>query len=173
MPTLYKITEELIALEETIVEEFEEHGTISPDTRKVIDEWIGDIRTASQEKLQGYAKIIMNLQAKQKAIDEEKKRLSKRSVAVLNSIKALKENVKFFMDTAELKKVEAGAFSFTVCKNGGKLPLLLNCLPESLPEAYQVKTISSDNDKLRTDLIDGKLIEGVELGARGTNVRVS
>jgi len=172
MPTLYEITGELLALEMRVTEEMEETGELSTDTEKAISEWIGDIREASQQKLKGYAQIILNLSAQKKMVDEEKKRLSKRSEALGNSVHKLKDMVQYFMNVAELKKVQAGAFTFTECKNGGLAPLVIEALPAGLPEKYQVHTIEANNSLIREDLKNGVEIENVRLGERGTNVRV-
>ena len=172
MPTLYDITGELLALEMAVVEQFEETGELSEETQETISEWIGEIRNASQEKLKGYAQIILNLSAQKKMVDEEKKRLGKRSEALGNSVHKLKSMVQYFMNVAELKKVQAGPFTFTECKNGGLAPLLMDKLPAGLPEKYQVQIIEADNSLIRQDLQDGIEIDGCSIGDRGTHVRV-
>ena len=172
MPTLYEITGSLLALEMRVTEEMEETGYLSSETEEIVAEWIGDIREASQEKLKGYAQVILNLSAQKKMVDEEKKRLSKRSEALGNSVHKLKDMVQYFMNVAELKKVQAGPFIFTECKNGGLAPLLLDTLPGALPEKYQVHTIEPDNSVIRQDLQDGIEIDGCSMGERGTHVRL-
>lgn len=172
MPTLYEITGSLLALEMRVIEEMEETGVLTAQTEELVAVWIGNIREASQEKLKGYAQVILNLSAQKKMIDEERKRLKKRSEALDNSVHKLKDMVQYFMSVAELKKVQAGPFTFTECKNGGLTPLLLETLPGALPEKYQVHTISADNSLIRKDLENGIKIKDCKLGERGTNLRV-
>ena len=172
MPTLYEITGSLLALEMRVMEEMEETGVLTVQTEKVIAEWIGDIKEASQEKLKGYAQVILNLSAQKKMIDEERARLRRRSEALDNSVHKLKDMVQYFMNVAELKKVQAGPFTFTECKNGGLAPLLMDKLPAGLPEKYQVHTIETDNYLIRQDLQDGVKIDGCSIGTRGAHVRV-
>jgi len=173
MPTLYEITGELLALEMRVTEEMEETGELSNDTEEAISEWIGDIRNASQQKLKGYAQIILNLSAEEKMLDIEIKRLQAKRNARKNSVHKLKDMVQYFMNVAELKKVQAGAFTFTECKNGGLAPLILDKLPADLPEKYQVQTIEVDTSLIRQDLKEGSKIDGCSMGDRGTHVRVN
>ena len=172
MTTLYNITADLIALEEMVVEAYEERGGLSSKEEAEIALTIEQIRSGSKEKLEDYAKVLLNMKASQEAIKFEANRLRKKAVVLENAQDKLKSAVKYYMETANLRKIEAGAFTFTICKNGGKLPLLINCLPEALPEKYQVKTISANNELIRADLIDDKTIDGAKLGERGTNIRV-
>ena len=172
MPTLYDITGSLLALEMRVTEEMEETGELSQETEKIVAEWIGDIREASQEKLKGYAQVILNLSAQKKMVDEEVKRLRTKSAALDNAVHKLKSMVQYFMNVAELKKVQAGPFTFTECKNGGLAPLVIETLPAGLPEKYQVHTVEANNSLIREDLKNGVEIDNVRLGERGTNIRV-
>lgn len=172
MPTLYEITGSLLALEMRVTEEMEETGVLTAQTEEVVAEWIGNIREASQEKLKGYAHLILNWTGTKKMIDEERKRLKKRSEALGNSVHKLKDMVQYFMNVAELKKVQAGPFTFTECKNGGLAPVLMEILPAALPREYQVETITADTNLIRYDLQDGIEIDGCSMGERGTHVRV-
>jgi len=172
MTTLYEITGELLALEMRVTEEMEETGELSRETEEVVSEWIGDIRQASQQKLKGYAKVILNLSAEEEMLGIEIKRLQAKRNARKNSVHKLKSMVQYFMNVAELKKVQAGPFTFTECKNGGLAPLILDKLPAGLPEKYQVQTIEADTPLIRQDLQDGIEIDGCSIGERGTHVRV-
>ena len=172
MPSLYDLTEDLIKLEVTIIEALEERGELTSDEQAMIDQAITEIREGSKEKLVGYAKVLLGMKARQQMIEAEYKRLRTKAEAVKNAQKRMKEAIHLYMDTAELKKIEAGSFAFTICKNGGKTPLLANILPEALPEKYQVVRIDADNEMIRRDLEDGQVIEGMELGVRGTHVKV-
>ena len=172
MPSLYDLTEDLIKLEVTIIEALEEHGELTNDEQAMIDQAITEIREGSKEKLVGYAKVLLGMKARQQMIEAEYKRLRTKAEAVKNAQKRMKEAIHLYMDTAELKKIEAGSFAFTICKNGGKTPLLASILPEALPEKYQVVRIDADNEMIRRDLEDGQVIEGMKLGVRGTHVKV-
>ena len=172
MPSLYDLTEDLIKLEITIIEALEERGELTTDEQAMIDQAITEIREGSKEKLIGYAKVLLGMKARQQMIEAEYKRLRTKAEAVKNAQTRMKEAIHLYMDTAELKKIEAGSFAFTICKNGGKTPLLLTCLPEGLPEKYQVVRIDLNNDLVRQDLEDGKEISGATLGVRGTHVKV-
>jgi hypothetical protein len=171
--TLYNLTQELETLETMVIEAFEERGGLSVDEETYIDQVINEIRSGSKEKLVGYAKVLLGMKARQEMVEAEYRRLRSKAEALKNAQSKLKSAVQFYMETAGLKKVEAGAFTFTVCKNGGKKPLLINCLPDALPEEYQLKTISANTDLLRKDIETGNCnIENVELRERGVHVRV-
>jgi len=172
MTTLYQITGDLIALKNAVLEETEETGELSSETEERVLQWIGDIRETSQEKLIGCAHVLLNWAGQKKMIDEERKRLKKRSEALDNAGRRLKSFIKYFMNTAELKKIEAGAFTFTECKNGGLAPLLMEALPAGLPEKYQVHIIEAATSLIRQDLEDGVEIKDCSLGERGTHIRV-
>jgi hypothetical protein len=172
MPTLYDITQEFIELENTIIEAFEERGDLTSDEQAIIDDIIDDIAKGSTDKLEGYAKVMLGMKGQRLMVEAEAKRLTAKAKSLKSAEDRLKEPVKYFMEVAGLKKKQAGAFTFTVCGNGGKTPLLANILPEALPEKYQVVRIEPNNDAIRKDLEDGQVIEGMELGVRGSHVRV-
>jgi len=172
MATLYDLTQDLIELENMVIEAFEERGGLSLEEEAIIDQCINEIRDGSKEKLTGYAKVLLGMKARQEMVEAEYKRLKKKSEALKNAQAKLKSAVQYYMETAELKKVEAGAFTFTVCKNGGKLPLLIDCLPENLPGKFQQILITANNGALREALEAQEKIPNVELGERGTSLRL-
>jgi len=173
MTTLYNLTKDLIELETMVIEAFEERGGLSQEEQEKIEIVISEIRAGSKEKLAGYAKLLLGLKARQEMVANEAKRLRAKSEALKNTQNRLKSAVQFYMETAELKKIEAGAFTFSVCKNGGKAPLLMDCLPEELPEKYQIKLVTANKDELRKALECQEKIDGVKLGKRGVHVKVN
>lgn len=104
-----------------------------------------DIKT----KADGYAKVIANLEGTIKVIDGEEKRLADRKKSIKNNIKSLKDNLFWSMRETGEEKFKTDLFSFSIAKNGGKQPLVLDVGVAELPEELQKVEVSADNDAIR------------------------
>ena len=65
-----------------------------------------------------------------------------------NQVKLLKDRLKWFFETHNVKTVETARYRLSLAKNGGKPPLILNdgVSPTELPEHFQ-KQYGSVSDK--------------------------
>ncbi len=170
--TLYNIGLDVLAIDDLVMEAYEDRESITDEEQETIDNFVKEIFKNQVKKLEDYGYLIVQADADAKSFAEEENRLRAKKQAYLNKRDRLKNSVFEYMKLTGTKKKKAGNITFTVCKNGGKSPLLASILPEALPEKYQVIRIDPNNDAIRKDLEDGQVVEGMELGERGSHVRV-
>lgn len=122
-----------------------------------------------EEKADGYAKIIKELEAKQKARKEEAKRLTDSAKVFENRVKALKNNLFNAMKETGKTKFATNLFSFNIAKNGGKQALTID---GEVPEEYTKTIIENDTDKIRKALENGENLPFAHLEPRGESLRI-
>lgn len=125
-------------------------------------------------KLDSYGVIVNELQADVEKIDQEIKRLTAKKKTISNSIDYLKKMVMQTMETLNTRKVKGDKFTWTIAKNGGKAPLIIDeDMPAiSLPEEYQLWDVKPNKDVIRQDLEAGKQLPYARLGERGESLRL-
>ena len=125
-------------------------------------------------KLDSYGVIIIELQADIEKIDQEIKRLTTKKKTISNSIDYLKKMVMQTMGTLNTRKVKGDKFTWTIAKNGGKAPLIIDeSVPAiSLPEEYQLWDVKPNKEVIRQDLEAGKELPYARLGERGESLRL-
>ena len=138
--TIYEITGAYKLLETACLLNTEDEG-LQAEFSKIQD----DLKV----KAEGYAKIIKNLEAEAKGYAEEAKRLSEREKVINNNIKRMKENLFEAMKETGEVKFKQGVFSFSIAKNGGKAPLVVDVPAEEMPAELQKVTVEADKDALR------------------------
>lgn len=138
--TIYEITGQYKLLENAMA--------LNPDDESLQAEF-DKIEDAIEVKADNYAKVIRNLQADVEAIKTEEKRLYDRRKVIENNIKSCKNNLMWSMKQTGKEKFKTELFSFSVAKNGGKAPLVVDVPPAELPAELQSVTIDADKDALR------------------------
>lgn len=161
MSNLYNLTSNYEAVLNMLYDEDVDLQMIL-DTAEAIE---GEI----EDKANGYAKIIKELEAKQNARKEEAKRLTESAKVFENRIKALKNNLYNSMKTTGKTKFATDLFSFSIAKNGGKQTLTID---GDVPEEYTKTIIENDNDKIRQALEEGKELPFAHLEPRGESLRI-
>ena len=125
----------------------------------------GDI----EDKADGYAKIIKELEAQSKARKEEAKRLTESAQTIDNRIKMLKSNLFNCMKITGKTKFTTNLFSFNIVKNGGKLPLTID---GEVPKEYTKTVIENDTSKIRQALENGENLPFAHLEPRGERLSI-
>ena len=173
--TLYEISEDLRALEETILEA---GGDISDaGTEKIIDDWFAEIKTDRDAKLDDYAALIRTLETRAKMRKDESDRLLALSKPDANLAKRLKERLKFYFENASPDKtVNTKRFRFSLVGAGGTQPVILDeylaAHPEELPEEFRRVVFEPDLIGIRQALERGDQLDFARLGERGKSLRI-
>lgn len=109
-----------------------------------------------------YASKIKNLEAEQQAIVEAIKILEKKDFIIEEKIQKLRDELKYLLDTNDLKKIKTPFFDITLCLNN---PGTNINDPSLIPDEYIIETVSKriDRSKILKDLKQGVLIPGAEL----------
>lgn len=147
MATLYEITDDLMQLQELL-----ESGEY---TEEELADTLEAVQGEFEIKAEAYGKVTRNMQADADALDVEIKRLTERKTTIEHGIKRLKESITNAMRATGQRKIKTPLFGFTIAKNGGKQPLVLDMDPEEMPDAYRTIIFKADNDAIRKALDDG------------------
>ena len=161
MKNLYELTNDWNTVANMLYDEDVDEKMVL-DTLESIE---GDI----EDKANGYAKIIKELEAKAKARKEEAKRLSDSSKTFENKVKFLKQNLFNSMKETGKTKFTTDLFSFNIAKNGGKQALTID---GEVPEEYTKTVIENDTEKIRQALENGESLPFAHLEPRGESLRI-
>ena len=122
-----------------------------------------------EDKADGYAKIIKELEAKRDARKLEAKRLTDSAKGFENRINTLKLNLFNSMKQTGKTKFATELFSFNIAKNGGKQALTID---GEVPVEYTKTVIENDTDKIRQALEEGQELPFAHLEPRGESLRI-
>ena len=115
MASIYEIADKYKLIQQLIEEGAPEEAFV---------EALQNIDGELAEKLEGYAKVIKNVESDIAGIKTEKDRLGERQKAMESSIKRMKENMQFAMVTAGQTKGKGEKCNFTVQKKPPSLKVL-------------------------------------------------
>lgn len=138
------------------------------DEQMILDT-LESIEGEIEDKADGYAKIIKELEARRDARKAEAKRLTESAKVFENRVNTLKSNLFNAMKTTGKTKFATDLFSFNITKNGGKQPLTID---GEVPKEYTKTVIENDTDKIRQALENGKKLPFAHLEPRGESLRI-
>lgn len=152
--TIYSINEEYVRL----MQEVEEMGgELTPDMEQRLaineEQW--------QQKLEAYAKIVMNYKAEAEAKKAEADRLAAAAKAAENNAERLKATILFFLQSTGRRKEAAGNFQFSLRDTEA-----VQVTDEAaLPENFMVTKVSQSPDKkaIKEAIKGGAKVPGAEL----------
>ena len=126
MATLYELTNQMAYLMSLMQD---------PDVDKqVIEDTMEGIDYELEEKADGYAKIMQQLNGEVELINKEIERLTERKKSLSNNAESLKKALEEAMRTTNKLKFKTALFSFSVAKN----PPSVNIIGE-VPESFLVE----------------------------------
>lgn len=154
MSTLYELKEEFKMLLDMM-----EDDSIDEE---MIQNSLEGIECEIEIKAEGYAKILKELEGQAEAVRKEISRLDDKYGKIVANMDRLKTNLKNAMNETGKKKIQTDLFTISVCKNGGKTPLIIdgvdiNEVPEKYKEMHKI-------EKLNTDAIREDLEKGIDVG---------
>lgn len=161
---LYDITQEYL----TVLEMFDSDEV----DEQAIKDTLESIEDEFETKAENYGKIIRNLEATILGIKEEEKRLADRKKSIEKKIDFLKMNLFEAMKKTGKTKFNTGLFNFSICKNGGKVPIVLNVDANDLPKKFSIVEKKPNMDALREYLETGLKLKYATLGERGEHLRI-
>lgn len=124
MATLYELTGQYL----TLLEIAEEEGdlTVIADTLEAID---GEL----EDKAEGYAKIMRELDGRANMLSEEINRLQARKKTIENNAKYIKQRLEGAMIVTGKRKFKTALFSFNIQKNPSTVTVTK---PDAVPKQF-------------------------------------
>lgn len=144
--------------------------TEEPDDETINDTLEGVIGEI-EAKGEGYVAVLNRLDMELEACKKQKEEWEYRYKVRKNAIERLKNRLSDAMLMMGKDQIQAGANVIKLRKNGGKLPLIY-C--GDTPKEYLKTTITfeNDNEKIRKALDEGKELDFVKYGERGSHVKI-
>ena len=125
-----------------------------------------------EDKADGYAKVIAQLNADAAAMKAEIDRLTARKRTIENNIDRMKESLKQAMILTGKTKFKTELFSFNVQKNPVAVVIDEQYI-ENIPEEYLIpQDPKVDKQKLKDDLKAGRDLEGIAHLEQTVGVRI-
>lgn len=161
MTTLFDIQAELLELETQIEE-------LPPDQAEpLLQSWLTSYGKRN-DKLDGYARLIAELEARAKARREESQRLSKRAQMDDSKSKMLREALHDFFAHNHIKSIETDRHRLTLAKNS-KRPVIVD---EKQPIPDEFLTKEPDRTAIRKALENGETLDFAHLGEPTYSMRI-
>ena len=161
MSTLYDLTnefKELLFLAET--EDLDE---------QTLADTLESLGYELEDKADGYAKVIRELEGQALILKSEIDRLNNRKKTIESNIKQMKKSLQDAMKSSGKTKFKTDLFSFNIAKNGGKQALDIY---DKVPKEYSVVKLEPDKDKIRQVLEKGEELPFAILQERGESLRI-
>lgn len=167
--TLFSISDDLQHLNDLLDEVGDD-----AQQQELINNWLDAVGEERDKKLDGYAALISEMQARADVRKAEARRLQDLAATDENRARLLKERLKSFFQLHDIKTIDTARYRLSLAKNGGKAPLILkdDLSPTQLPEQFQKVSIDADTAKIREALEAGESLEWARLGERGSSIRI-
>ena len=164
MSTMYELTGDYLE-----VLDLANDPDIPPE---VVADTLEGIGEEIEVKAENTAKILKELEASVAASKAEEKRLAERRKQLETNVQKIKERLFDMMKTTGKVKFKTDLFSFSIQKNGGKLPVVLDVKDTSeLPDDLVKITETADLEAIR-ELLDAGDTRFAHYGERGESLRI-
>lgn len=125
-----------------------------------------------EAKADGYARVIRNMEAQATAFREEEKRIAANRKRLEAGIERLKQNLYESMKATGKEKFKTDLFSFSIQKNGGALPVVVDVPTEKLPDDLVQITEKPDLKAIAKYIEDTGDVTYAHFGERGESLRI-
>ncbi len=142
--------------------------------QQLVNDWLEQLGDERDQKLDNYSALIMEITTRAAARKAEAQRLMELVATDENRARLLRERLKWFFETHNLKTVNTARYRLSVAKNGGRAPLVIDeTVPVTqLPEQFQKVSIDANTAAIREALEAGEVLNFAHLGERGTSLRI-
>lgn len=127
---------------------------------------------AFEEKAEKYAMMIRNLESDYEAFDKEEKHYKEKKNRCKKGIEKLKNNLESAMIITGKRKFKKGVFSFSIQKNGGKLPVIVDVPTEELEDEFVIVTEKPDLTAIEKYINETGDITFAHFGERKEGLRI-
>ena len=168
--TLLNISDDMKALDDLLAES--EGDVSSASVAAALDQWENELETDFVGKVDSYARLIAEIDARVAARTNEAQRLIKRAKTDEAAADSLRERLKSVWVFRGLATVETPNYRIGLQYNGGKQPLLLEAGRLAAEWLKTTTLIEPDKDRIRAELDAGNEVEGATLGERGRRLNI-
>lgn len=164
MATIYDLTADYMAVYEMASD---------PDTDpQAIADTLEGIGEEIEIKAENSAKVLKQLEAEAAALKAETERLDARRKSIENNIKSIKSRIYDAMKLTGKEKFKTALFSFSITKNGGKIPVVVDVECSELPDEFVTITEKPNLDAIRAYIEKHGTCAYAHYGERGESLRI-
>lgn len=125
-----------------------------------------------EAKADGYARVIRNMEAQVEAFKTEEKRIAEKRRMLEAGIEKLKKNLFDSMKKTKKEKFKTELFSFSIQKNGGADPVIVDVDTSDLPDDLVQITEKPDLKAIAAYIKETGDITYAHFGERGESLRI-
>lgn len=125
-----------------------------------------------ETKADGYARVIRNMESQAAAFKEEEKRIAEKRKRLETSVERLKQNLFDSMKATGKEKFKTELFSFSIQKNGGAIPVIVDVPTEKLPDDLVQITEKPDLKAIAKYIEETGDLTYAHFGERGESLRI-
>ena len=125
-----------------------------------------------ETKADGYARVIRNMEAQAASFKEEEKRIADKRKRLEAGVEKLKQNLFDSMKKTGKEKFKTDLFSFSIQKNGGADPVIVDVETDDLPDDLVQITEKPDLKAIAAYIKETGDITFAHFGERGESLRI-
>ena len=125
-----------------------------------------------ETKADGYARVIRNMESQASAFKEEEKRIAENRRRLETSIERLKQTLFDSMKATGKEKFKTDLFTFSIQKNGGSMPVIVDVPTEKLPDDLVQITEKPDLKAIAKYIEETGDLTYAHFGERGESLRI-
>lgn len=161
---LYELTSDFLQLQALI-----EDPDVDPEA---IHDTMEAIECEFEVKAENYAKVIRNLEGNLTAIKAEVERLNNKKNLIESGIQRLKANLHQAMVATNKRKFKTDLFSFSIQRNGGADPVIVDVPIDKLPDDLVIITEAPNRKAIAEYIKKHPETELAHFGVRGESLRI-
>lgn len=141
--------------------------------QELINQWLEQLGSERDTKLDAYAALISEMLARAAVRKAEAQRMMELAQVDENRARLLKDRLKLFFETHNLKTVETARYKLSLAKNSTR-PLIVDpdISPTQLPEQFQKVSVEVNTTAIREALKQGEELPFARLGESGHHIRI-
>lgn len=164
MATMYELTADYMQVLELATD-----PEIDPQT---IADTLEAINLEIEVKAENTAKVLRELEAMAAALKAEEQRLNERRKSIESNVERIKAGLYEAMKTTGKTKFKTALFSFSIQKNGGKIPVVVDVDTADLPDDLVIISEKPDVEAIREYLEKNGESKLAHFGERGESLRI-
>lgn len=164
MPTMYELTADYMA----VLEMAQDPGIDPQAITDTLEAISGEIK----DKAENTAIILNELEAEVIKVKTEEQRLKERRASLENNVKNIKQRLFDAMKLTGKEKFRTPLFNFSIVKNGGKIPVIVDVDTADLPDDLVTITEKPNLDAIAAFLENNPESKFAHFGQRGESLRI-
>lgn len=164
MANIYELTESM-----RLIWSLMENGILEDSD---LEEIFDNTKEELSFKLEGYCKLIKNLESDVSGLKSEEKRLSDRRKYMENTIERCKKAMENALLVSGEKKLACGTFTVSIQKNPKKVVLDVTDLKDIPEEYFKIPEPEIDRAKMKEALENGENLEGIAHLEQSESLRI-